>query len=164
VPFVLASPPVIPEELAEVFESGVSILVGTRDAALVPEAARGVGAIVHPDRRRLTVFLPTEVAERTVANLRDNGMVAVAFSGILDHKTTQVKGRVTEIRPATEAERDVVVRYHAAFGEVLSLAGMARATVRTLNVWPSTAVTFEATDIFAQTPGPGAGERLTART
>jgi hypothetical protein len=156
----VTSPIVIPHELAELFESGVSILVGTRDASLVPDASRGVGAVVHPDRRHLTVFVPTDVAERPVANARDTKVIAVSFSGILDHKSIQVKGRVVEIRQGTEAEREVCTRYHVAFGEILTMAGIARQTIRALNVWPSTAITFEATDIFQQTPGPGAGERI----
>ena len=36
----------IPPDLVELFESGVSILVGTRDASLLPEAIRGCGALV----------------------------------------------------------------------------------------------------------------------
>ena len=48
--------------------------------------------------RRLTVFLPTAVADRPVANVRDNGRIAVGFSGMLDHKSVQVKGRVVEVR------------------------------------------------------------------
>jgi hypothetical protein len=151
------------DDLTELFESGVSILVGTRDASFVPEAMRGCGAIVHPDRRHITVFLPTSVSERTVANLRDNAQVAVAFSRVLDHASIQVKGRVEDIRPATETDRDVIARYHVAFAEMIYMAGIPRARTRTMNVWPSVAITFEVTDIFEQTPGPRAGERLGSR-
>ncbi|HVH43036.1 MAG TPA: hypothetical protein VM925_11855 [Labilithrix sp.] len=152
----------IPDDLAELFEGGVSILVGTRDAGLVAEATRGVGAVVHPDRRRLTVFLPVSVSDRAIANLGDNGSLAVGFSSMLDHRTLQVKGKVEAIRDATEAEREIVSRYHAAFGEVLFIVGIPRVISRALNVWPCHAVTFEATDIFLQTPGPNAGERISA--
>jgi hypothetical protein len=154
------STPIIPLELAELFESGVSVLVGTRDASLRPEATRATGAMVHPDRRRITIFIPVSVAERALANLEDNGQIAVGFSSLLDHKTMQVKGRVEETRPALEGEREIISRYHAAYAEVLYMVGIPKSLVRLLNVWPSMAVTFEVTDIFHQTPGPGAGERL----
>lgn len=156
------SPPpvVIPAELAELFEGGISILVGTRDPDLVPESAMAAGAVVHPDRRRITIFLPVEPNERALANLRETGVIAVAFSNSIDHHTTQVKGRVVELRPGTEAEEQVCTRYRIALGELLAVVGHPRATVRSVNVWPSTAVTFEVDDIFQQTPGPGAGERL----
>lgn len=152
----------IPDDLAELFMGGVSILVGTRDAGLRPEATRGVGAIVHPDRDRLTVFLPVQASTRAVANLRDNGLIAVGFSNMLDHKTIQVKGKAEEIRPATDEERAVVTRYHAAFAEILYMVGIPRGTSGRFNVWPSVAVTFRVSDLFLQTPGPKAGERLGA--
>jgi hypothetical protein len=151
---------IIPKELAELFEGGVSILVGTRDASLSSEATRGVGAVVHSDRRRLTVFLPTDVAGRALENLRDNGQIAVGFSSVLDHMTLQVKGVLEGIRPATEGERETIIRYHAAFTEILYYTGIPKTITRQLNVWPSVAVTFTVTDIFQQTPGPNAGERM----
>jgi hypothetical protein len=152
----------IPGDLLEHFEGGISILVGTRDASLIPEATRGAGALVHPDREHLTVFLPTDVSQRAIANLRDNGRVAVGFSHPLDAKTLQVKGTVESIRDATDAERAVVERYLVAFAEVLFLAGLPRAITRTMNIWPCHAVTFEVTDLFLQTPGPNAGARMDA--
>jgi hypothetical protein len=153
----------IPPELVEMFESGVSILVGTRDASLMPDASRAVGAVVHRNRHQLTIFLPTDAAERALANIRDNGHIAVAFSSVLDHRTTQVKGRVVEDRPATEEEREICAGYRVALGEVLGMTGLARAVVRGVTVWPSTAITLEVQDLFQQTPGPGAGERLEAK-
>lgn len=148
----------IASDLGEMFESGVSILVGTRSASFLPEAARGCGALVHPDRRRLTLFVPAAVAERTLANLADNGQIAVGFSNILDHKTMQVKGRAVETRDASENERDTIVRYQGAFIEVLAMIGLPRTRTRPWNVWPSKAITIEVDEIFHQTPGPGAGE------
>lgn len=155
-------PAFVSQDLAELFEGGVSILIGTRDSALRPECTRGVGAVVHPDRSRLTIYLPVETSAIAIANLRDNGLVAVGFSSMLDHRTHQVKGKVEEIREATEADREIVARYHVAFSEVLYMTGIPRALSRTMNVWPCHAITFEATDIFVQTPGPNAGERVGA--
>jgi hypothetical protein len=153
----------IPEDLAELFEGGVSILVGTRDASMRPEATRGAGAVVHPDRRRITVFLPAEVSGRAVANLRNNGHIAVAFMSVIDVRALQVKGTVEELRDATEAEHAIITRYHSAFSEILYFTGAPRAVTRRLNVWPSTAVTFAVTDLYQQTPGPKAGDPLGAR-
>lgn len=150
----------IPDDLAELFESGVSILVGTRDATLCAEATRGVGTVVHPDRERLTVFLPVDVSARAIENLRDNGQIAVGFSSMLDHKTLQVKGRLEEIRDATDEDRELIARYHVAYAEILSVVGIPRALARRLNTWPCHAVTFVATDLYLQTPGPNAGERV----
>lgn len=152
----------IPEDLAEMFEGGVSVLVGTRDASLRPEATRGYGAVVHADRQRITVFLPTEVSARACANLRDNGRVCVGFSSILEAKTIQVKGQLEELRECDETDRAVIERYQMAYAEVLTVTGLPRALTRSLNAWPSVAVRFVVEDIFVQTPGPNAGERLGA--
>lgn len=152
--------PLIPEDLAELFEGGVSILVGTRDASLRPEVTRGVGAVVHPDRARVTVFLPISVAGRALANLRDNGRISVGFSSVLEGKALQLKGQLETLRECREDELAVITRYHAAYSEILHFMGVSRALTRRWNVWPSMAITFVATDLFSQTPGPNAGARL----
>ncbi len=153
----------IPNEIVDFVESGVSILVGTRDAGLRPATMRGVGARVDASRRELTVYLPTATAARTVANLRDNGEIAVAFSRPIDHVAVQLKGRCREVRPARAAERDVPERYAVAFMENTYAVGMPRSLMKRLCVWPAWAVTFAVRDVFSQTPGPGAGKRWTPR-
>ena len=148
------------EELTEFIESGVSTIVGTRDAALRPCVMRASGAFVSEDREHLTVFLNQALAARTRQNLAQTGWIATTFSRPIDHRTLQVKGRVVELRPARAAERARIERYLAAFVEQLYCVGLPRALVRRLRVWPSLAVVIEATDVFSQTPGPGAGARI----
>ena len=64
-------------------------------------------------------------------------------------------------RYAAAASRAAYAKtHHAAFAEVLYITGIPRATTLRLNVWPSIALTFGVTDIFTQTPGPNAGERM----
>lgn len=158
----MPSPVLIPPQLAEAYGGGISILVGTRDANLAPDASKGIGVVVHPDRHRLTIFVSTLACEQCIANARDNGMIAVAFSSALDHQTTQVKGKVIEVRDATEAEREIIERYKIALTEVLAVTGLSRAVIRGVRTWPATAITFEVHEIYQQTPGPGAGEPLQA--
>ena len=75
----------ISAELAAFFESGVSVLVGTRDARLLPECLRAVGARVEPGGTEITVFVPKATSALTVANLQDNDRVAVCFERASDH-------------------------------------------------------------------------------
>ncbi|HLV66265.1 MAG TPA: hypothetical protein VKY73_10660 [Polyangiaceae bacterium] len=150
----------LPEALTEFVEGGMSILVGTRDAALRPEASRGVGASVSPDRSRLTVYLNVAVADRTLANIDENGEIAVTFSRVVDHRTFQVKGKVLGVRRSGKKDRGIQEQWLAAFVEQLYLAGLPRSISRRLRFWPSVAVEFEIHDVFAQTPGPGAGRKL----
>ena len=153
-------PAQLSRELAELIEGGISMLIGTRDAALRPECVRGVGTLVGPDRSTLTVFVPAELAARTLANLEDNGAIAVTFSQLSNHRTVQVKGKLRSLRRARRSERPLLERYVAAFAEQLHFTGCSRRIVRRLRYWPSVALELEIGDLFAQTPGPGAGRRM----
>lgn len=148
----------VPEDLVDYLESGISILVGTRDARNIPEVTHGVGATVARDRTAVTVYLTEAWARIALANLADNGEIAVGFSRPLDNFAIQLKGRVTAIVPSAAADRRIVDRYHTVYGEQLYLTGMPRSITRRLAFWPASAVTFEVRDLFVQTPGPDAGK------
>lgn len=150
------------EELVEFIESGVSMLVGTRDAALRPEVLRAVGAVAGADRESLTVYLTRAIAEPTIANLKDNGRIALTCSRPYDHRGLQIKGHVISMRDGTEADRAHQERYLAGFVEQVYIVGLPRSVMRQLRIFPSVAVTFRAEDVFVQTPGPGAGRRFEA--
>ena len=67
------------------------------------------------------------------------------------------------MRPATTAaDAELQQRYLAAFVDQLYMVGVPRALGRRMRTAPSVAVTFEVEEVFAQTPGPGAGRRLEA--
>ena len=150
----------IPPDLVDFFEGGVYVLMGTCDAALRPEGTRAVGAVVAPDRARLTVFLNEANSDRTVANLAVNPRVAVCFTRPIDHRTVQVKGRAINVRRTLDSEKHRVERYISSFVEALYLVGVTRATAGRLAHWPSMAVEIAVEDLFHATPGPGAGGRL----
>lgn len=147
----------ISPELATFLESGVSILVGTRDGRLVPECTRGIGARVEEGGAELTIFLADAVAGPTFANVRENHRIAVGFSRAEDHRTFQLKGRVLSLAPAGEADRAVIDRYRCAWATALGAVGMPpRLTLRVAH-WPAHAIRLRVESVFVQTPGPGAG-------
>lgn len=154
--------PPIPEDLVPFIESGVSILVGTRDAQSRPYAMRAVGVKVHDGRRTLTVYVPDGPGARALANLRDTQRIALTFTRPLDHRSIQVKGEVTAMRAAAGDERAFLESYLEAWGEHVELVGLPRALGSRLTYWPSTAVDVSIDAIFQQTPGPSAGARLVA--
>jgi hypothetical protein len=121
---------------------------------------RAVGVSVGSDRQSMTIFLSEAMAARTLENLRDNGQVAVSFSRPIDHRSLQVKGRVTAIRNSSEAERALQERYLIAYVEQLYLVGLPRSLARRVRSWPSVAVSLQIDDVFVQTPGPSAGRRV----
>lgn len=150
----------IDADLANFLQSGLSIVVGTRDADLAPEVARAVGARIDPDGAAATVFVPVATGARTRANLEANGRISVTFSRPADHRTIQIKGGVCELRAADEREREEIERYRAALTAALGYFGVpARLTAR-IEHWPCHAVRFRVEAVYQQTPGPGAGGAL----
>ncbi len=150
----------IPRDLFDFIHSGVSMLVGTRDARLCPEAMRAVGARVEADGARLTVFVPEATGARTLANALENGRVAMCCSRPADHKTIQVKGRLLEVAPTGPEERALVERYRFAFAATLAEVGLPQRVTLRLAHWPCHALRIAVESVFVQTPGPGAGEPL----
>jgi hypothetical protein len=152
----------LPADLVEFFESGVSILVGTRDADLRPACARAIGASVRAAQRVVTIYLPEAAAARTVANLRDNHRIAVTFSRPLTHYSVQIKGACASVRPSGDEDRAAQQRYRAAYIEQLHAIGLPRTVSARIAWWPSLAVDIDVQELFIQTPGPNAGRRLEA--
>jgi hypothetical protein len=147
------------DELVDFVESGVSILVGTRDRELRPHGTRAMGAIAV-GRTRVTIFLPVACAERAVADLKDNGAIAITFSRPSDHVSIQLKGKSVGSRDATIEDRFVQERYRAAFFEQLQVCGVSRSNAKRFAYFPSVAIDVEIDSVFQQTPGPHAGHVL----
>ncbi|MCK5944836.1 MAG: hypothetical protein KAI24_22805, partial [Planctomycetes bacterium] len=150
----------LPPDLVPFVEAGVSVLVGSRDQRLLPESVRAFGARVARTRRELTVFVPVATGATTIANLEDNGRIAICFCLPRDHHTIQVKGQVLSIRPATARDRARVERYREQFGDELAWVGLPLRVSRRFSHWPCHAVRMKVESVFDQTPGPGAGDPL----
>ena len=150
----------IPESFLPLMTSGVSLLLGSRDAALRPATQRLAGALISPDRKLVTVYVPVATGERTLANLRAVPRAAVTFSRVIDCRSVQIKGPVLAIRPARDDERGELERYLPLFFRALEEVGMPYAVTSRLTTWPCTAVEVGVEEFFDQTPGPTAGRAL----
>lgn len=149
----------ISTELKEFLESGISLLVGSRDARLQPEVVRALGARIEEGGREVTAFVPDATAARTLANARDNGRLAVCFTAV-DHRSYQLKGSLIEVRAADEEDRRQIERYRAALAQHFGSVGLPpRLTLRIAH-WPAHALRVAIEEVFIQTPGPGAGVAL----
>jgi hypothetical protein len=151
---------VVDPELARFIESGVSVIVATRNARLEPECVRAVGAWVAPCGEDVQIFVPVSTGFDTAANLLDNGRIAVTFSRPQDHQSYQVKGRLLELRAASEAERDRVEIYRALLVQALGFVGIPPRLTSRVGHWPCHSVIFRIESLFFQTPGPKAGQPL----
>lgn len=119
-----------------------------------------MGFRLHADRRHATVFLPELTTGATVAQLRENPRIAVLASYPLDHRSLQMKGSVRHITAAPERDRPYVQAYLAAFASVLEVVGMPYEVVTMVTHWPAIAVELAIEELYVQTPGPGAGQKL----
>jgi hypothetical protein len=150
----------ISEELARFLESNVSILLGTRDGENRPACARLMGARVSADRTKVTVLLPRPTGERSLANIADNGLVAVTFCRVFDNNAVQLKGRTAPPREPTPEEIALAGPYRERFADALAEVGMARPLSIRLTNAPAVALEVHVEQIFQQTPGPSAGHKL----
>jgi len=156
------SPVAIDAALKAFIESGVSVVVGTRDEGLVPEIVRAWGPHVNRDRS-VRMCVPEATSIRTRTNLVGNGRIAVAFSLPSNYETVQFKGR--HLRTTTPSVEDLlrVDRHRESFAGVNESIGVPRARVeafwrRELEGSPLfVTIHFVVHAIFNQTPGPAAG-------
>ena len=151
----------IPPAMLELLQTGVSVVVGTRDATLMPECTRAWGIRVGSDRISVTIFLTEAISEQTLRNLRANGLVAISCTRPTDHVACQLKGRVQTIRPATRRESQQSHAWQREFIEELVAIGVPASLGEAWITEPALAVEIRVTDAFHQTPGPGTGEKVT---
>ena len=150
----------ISDELAGFLQSGVSINVATRDDELQPEGAIAWAARVHDDRSHVTVFLPESSGRAMLRNLKVHPEIAIVFDKATSHRACQVKGRFVSTRRSKVAERAEVERQLDELFVDLEMIGIPRAMAAAWKIWPCVAIEMRVTQLFEQTPGPGAGEPL----
>jgi hypothetical protein len=159
------SPPLLDAEHAAFMQGGVSVIVASRNPALVADVVRGCGCRISRDRRRVTVLVEPGRSSELLENIRLTGTIAVVFSQPSTHRTIQLKGTDAEVVPVTAADRRIVERHLGAWvQELVSIGYTAEfsAAVRGRTELGIAAIAFTPTSAFQQTPGPAAGAKLGA--
>jgi hypothetical protein len=151
---------VIDPELKQFVEADVSVVVGSRDAQFAPEIVRGWGPQVMPDGASLEICIDRAAGVRTLANLRDNGRMAVTLTHPISHKAVQFKGRCVEIGDPAAADWPRIERHREAFVQVLGQMGYTREFTRRLWSVQVVKLRLSIEQAFDQTPGPEAGKPL----
>jgi len=150
-------------EIAAFITGVTSMSVATRDAGLMPAVAKAVGCAVSADRRWLTVFVDREQAAQVTADIAAGSPISVVFSLPSTHRTVQIKGGPVTATAATAAQK-VRARLHVdGIVEHLVQLGYAEGALRGFFGYdPNSllALRFAPSAVFAQTPGPRAGERI----
>lgn len=136
------------------------MVVGTRDATLMPECTRAWGIRIGKDRRTVTIFLTETISQKTLKNLRENGQVAISCTRPTDHVACQLKGRLRTVRPANQRDQAHSQQWHREFVQELVAIGVPASVAEAWITGPALAVDIDVTDVFHQTPGPGTGEKV----
>jgi hypothetical protein len=156
----------ITAELKAFLESGVSAVVGTRDAGLIPEVTRVWGLLVSKDRKSISLCAPLATSGKTIDNIAANGQMAVCCSFPTSYKTVQLKGQCIEAADPSRADLAAVKRHREAFGRLNEQVGIPCQGTETfwqreLEASPALIkLSFVPEQIFDQTPGPDAGSPL----
>ncbi|MGA7316857.1 MAG: hypothetical protein WBX22_23125 [Silvibacterium sp.] len=145
---------------AHIIEDTGTILVGTRDAHLIPEITRGWGPTILPDCHTIDLCISLSAGAKTLDNLRDQEEIAVTFHQTVSYKTVQLKGRFLESGDLTaqdwesfERQRNVLTEQAKAYRIPPNIG------LRILPLDP-VRIRFVVQQAFEQTPGPRAGSTL----
>lgn len=161
----LPAAPLIDAEHVAFMQGGVSISVGSCDAANMPSLSRALGCRVTADRRRVTVLVAGTHAAALLTDVRATGAIAVVFSQPSTHRTMQLKGRDARIAPPQDGDLQLADAYRDGFVAELEGLGYDPRLVRTFLSCAANdlvALEFSPDAAFSQTPGPHAGQPLQA--
>lgn len=153
----------IDDDLKRFLESGLVVLVATRNDALQPFVTRGWGVLVHDDDRlRISVCVPRQASARTLADLAANGRIAVSCGHQATFRAVQIKGRSVLVEDASmiEGALERATEQFALFVEEAVKLGVPPHLAQVLFTTDLVSITVVADEIFDQTPGPGAGKKV----
>ncbi len=144
-------------------QQGVSVSVASRDRRHVPSVGRGMACRITPDGARIEVALLASQNAQLLQDITNHGVVAVAFSQPTSHKTLQIKGVDAHWCSATAQDLSYLEQQKFNFGEEIRALGFSESFIERLFHQPLLDVRwirFTPAEVYGQTPGPCAGERL----
>jgi hypothetical protein len=159
-------PAAIPDKIKVFIESGISVVLGTRDLGLTPEIVRVWGPRVSKDRKSISVCVALAASGKTLDNLETNGQISASFTLPTNLQSVQLKGTWIETTEPDDVDLAAVERHREAFAVLNEQIGVPRRATDTL--WRRELETspvlvklrFVPEQVFDQTPGPNAGSRL----
>jgi hypothetical protein len=153
----------IPGRLVRFLEQYANLaFAGTRDGNLVPYGHRVSGWRVGGAGRTLTAFISEQFTARLIESFENNGELALTVEEFPSHETYQFKGRYLRHRPLQPEDVEIVDRIRMRFVKSVHplYADAPEDLLKAFILKPCVAVEFEVSEIYLQTPGPGAGARL----
>ena len=150
------------DHLIRIIESHTtSIWLCNRNARLVPDIARLMGAQVEPDGRHVLAYVPGPTGSGVLANLAIAPRLTLLVGHIYTYEAYQVKGTYTGHRACTPAEVEYQRAYVDKFADNLVRQQLPREQIIAAYFHqPSFAVRLRVEELYEQTPRKGAGERI----
>ena len=152
-------------ETAAFLEGGCAIIVGTVAADGEPRSNRGWALDVlrdGADDAGIEVRLLLEAGDPVLReNVETTGHIAITAGNVQTLHSTQLKGRILTVEDATDADRERAQRYVDAFAsDVVAVDRTPRELIVRMTPPEFFAITVAVSELYDQTPGPGAGARL----
>lgn len=152
-------------EVAAFIEGQVMMLVATRDAGHRPMIGRGSGARHDRATGLVHVLVSQSQWPLAVAEALPGRPIATTFVQPDNYRSFQIKGVITDSGPADGTAAAWGRHYVQAQLSLMHRLGVTRlqlsSTLSDRDLWH---IALTPTDIFEQTPGPGAGRRFPAVT
>lgn len=159
------STPLLSDSTIAFIEREVAIDVASCSADLQPSSARGFACRVSPDRQRVTVYVRRPEATQLMHDLLSQDVIAVVYCLPETEAALQIKGRQVSLSAAKEEEWDRIQAYRQAFVDGIAKLGHEREfglAYMTVESGQMLAVSFTPEVVYAQTPGPLAGQPMKA--
>ncbi|WP_378944616.1 hypothetical protein [Mesorhizobium sp. ANAO-SY3R2] len=148
-------------DVAAFIDGPVMILVSTRNDEGRAFIARGTGARFDRATGCIDVLVNSGLWPEVAGHAVPEARIAVTVVRPGDYRAYQVKGRICEVAAASGAEQARGRAYVERMFDVMGDLGVNRVQLsHTLTDWDLVRFSFTPTDLFVQTPGPGAGARL----
>lgn len=150
----------------ELLESGCSLIIGLVTVDGQPRAGRGWALSVSADRRHARLLVgAADIQGLGHAPGAPMGKVAVNGADVLTLRSVQLKGPIVAVQPADERDVARMAQHCDGFFDAVAVVdSIPRYLMERLVPDEVVACTFEITEAFDQTPGPGAGKPLSAES
>jgi hypothetical protein len=150
-------------EIAAFLEGGQLISLASRDVDYRPSMASALACRVAADLRSLTILLPRMQAWQLLADVAGSGRLAAVFSQPRSHRSIQIKAR-NAIESVPDSN-DIALIASQTESAALALKSVGYdadllGVMFEYAVGDLTAIELEVDEIFDQSPGPRAGQRL----
>lgn len=154
---------ILTDEICEFLTGGVSILLASRNVALMPSIARATGCrALRGERETLRLIVSVTQAGQLLDDVRESGMISATFTLPRTHRTLQFKGNDARIDTIGDQDRAAIHTYRESFAAMIRPLGFADEFARAFLATPpdEVAIEFAPAEAFQQTPGPAAGARI----